>query len=205
MSEVHSATQRALRATNAGSPLMKSSSSAPASGRKVMAERSGKPFIASRPLSMHLNEEIPGDKDHHPNQHGEGVVIHIPGLQGTGAPRQPDGRRGDSIGAETIDNRAVAAPPKQPAQTLRRKYEEAVVELVEVPFVQKEEIDRPESLRELGRQRRYGYIHDISERDAAHAHDQRQKLCPDRGVMGPLQRVVSGDNQDGLPPEFAPC
>src|SRR5436309_12023022 len=112
MSEVHSATQRAFRATSAGSPLMKSSNKAPTSGRKVMTERSGKLVIACALPSMQLNEEIPGDEDHHPDQHGEGVVVHITGLQGAGAPRQPDRGGGDAIRPKSVDDCAITTAPK---------------------------------------------------------------------------------------------
>src|SRR5687767_12463585 len=74
VSEVQSATQRAFRATCAASPLMKRMNNAPASGTKVMAERSGK-LVMAGPSSLRLDEEVPGDEHHHPDQHGEGIVI----------------------------------------------------------------------------------------------------------------------------------
>src|SRR5215213_4872381 len=81
-SAVHKATLRLLRATISGSPRMKKMNAAPTRGRKVTRERSGQSPIGS--ASQH--EQIPGDEAGDPDQHGEGVVVEVAGLQPHGAP-----------------------------------------------------------------------------------------------------------------------
>src|SRR6266851_5685445 len=79
VSRVDSRTLCALRATISGSPRMITMTNAPISGRKVTSDSRGKSFIAA--ASMRPGHGIPRDQQHHPDQHGEGVVIDVAGLQ----------------------------------------------------------------------------------------------------------------------------
>src|SRR5919106_1433110 len=84
MLAVQSATLRAFWATTSGSPRIRRMNPAPASGRKITRDRSGQSVIArvrSQP------EQVPGDQGRDPDQHGEGVVVEIAGLQADRAPR----------------------------------------------------------------------------------------------------------------------
>src|SRR5262245_12623077 len=73
----HSATQRALRFTDASSPGSSMMKSAPTSGRKVMTDSIGQ--LAMSVASAREHE--PCDEQRSADQHGEGVVVEIPGLQ----------------------------------------------------------------------------------------------------------------------------
>src|SRR5215472_10330227 len=91
--------------------------------RKVMSERTGQ-LLMMRSASP--PEEIPADDQHHANQHDEGIVIDIAGLQPPGPLRQIAGERGYPVGPEAIDDGAIAALPEQAADLLRRIDEEEV-------------------------------------------------------------------------------
>src|SRR6267143_123075 len=82
ISEVHSAIQRALRATTASSPRAIRINAAPTNGKKVTSERSGQWLTAMfRPSPR---EQVPRHQGDEADHHCEGVVIEIPGLQPAG-------------------------------------------------------------------------------------------------------------------------
>src|SRR5579862_7837098 len=108
----HSATQRALRATEASSCRISMMNRAPSSGRKVVTERIGQLVISV--ASTHEHE--PGDEGRDPDQHGEGVVVHVAGLQAHHAAGDVEHPGGDAVGAEAVDQPAVAALPQEAAE-----------------------------------------------------------------------------------------
>jgi hypothetical protein len=63
ISEVHSATARALRATTASSPRTSMMNTAPTSGRKVTSERIGQVAVMAQPIPS--NAAICGRKRYH--------------------------------------------------------------------------------------------------------------------------------------------
>src|SRR5215470_11169689 len=73
----HSAVQRALRFDAASSPGSSMMNSAPTSGRNVMTESMGQ--LAMSVASARENE--PGDEQRSADQHGERIVVEVPGLQ----------------------------------------------------------------------------------------------------------------------------
>src|SRR5690606_1187717 len=85
-SEDHSAMERAFFAAVASSSWRTKNRihSAPARGRKVIVESIGQPVIVGSPQ---LAQDVPGDQDDHPDQHGEGVVVDVAALQRGGASR----------------------------------------------------------------------------------------------------------------------
>src|SRR5215472_8642370 len=105
MSEVQSAIQRALRATASASPRSMRMRTTPAIGRKVTSVRMGKFSIGA--ASEDLPEEIPGDEQHHADQHDEGVVVEISRLQEARADRKSRRRRSEPVGTEPVDDGAV--------------------------------------------------------------------------------------------------
>jgi len=60
----------------------------------------------ARPRSP--RHQIPGDQGDDTDQHGEGVVVDIAGLQPAGFPRQFARRGGNAVGPEAIDDRRIA-------------------------------------------------------------------------------------------------
>src|SRR6185312_6389632 len=102
ISEVDSAIDLALRATVSASPRAVMIKNTPTSGRKVTRVRSGQWIIAPSP-----RQQVPGDQRDHADQHRERIVIDVPGLQ----PAHLAGRRGNAVGAEPVDDRAVAGLP----------------------------------------------------------------------------------------------
>src|SRR3954465_3185890 len=123
--EVMSAIIRALLATNASSPRVKTIRTAPRSGRNVVRERIGKPVIS--PSNEQI--EIPGDQRDHADHHGEGIVVDISALQLAGARGQIHGHLRDAGGTEPVDDRSIAALPQDAAERLRRAHEDRVIEL----------------------------------------------------------------------------
>ena len=86
--------------------------SAPSSGRKVMRE-------AGRWLMARLPAHEPGGQRHHAEQHREGVVIDIAGLQPDRAARRIQHAGGDAVGPKPVDDRAVADLPQEAADARR--------------------------------------------------------------------------------------
>src|SRR6185312_17071868 len=107
-SVVHSATQRAVPlATQALPRTANMMNNAPTSGRKVTTERMGQVIG----LSLSHREHEPGDEERRADKHGEGVVIEVTGLQPDHVARDVEDARGDAVGAEAVDEPAVAALP----------------------------------------------------------------------------------------------
>src|SRR5690554_2104711 len=130
-----------LRLATSPSPRTARTKPTPASGTRRRMVRSGQSCTAlSRP-----GEEVERDEGGDADQDGKGVMIHVAGLERAGAARQVLGRGGDAVGADAVDQRAVAALPQAAAQHHRRLDEHPVVELVEVPLVENEEIEATET------------------------------------------------------------
>src|SRR5438874_5765470 len=87
---------------------------------------------AFRPSSR---QQVPGDQRDDADQHGEGVMVDVSGLQPARLTGQFAGRRGDAVRPEPVDDHAVAGLPQPVAEREGALDEEPVVELVEVPFV----------------------------------------------------------------------
>src|SRR5208282_180319 len=83
----------------------------------------------------------------------------------------------------------------------RRTYEERVVELVEVPFVVKEEIDRPEARGQDTRQLGTADVEEVGERDAGETEEGGQPLDPEGGHVRVLERRMGLQHEDRVAPE----
>src|SRR5262245_55545213 len=105
--EVHSATQRALRATCTSSPRMPPMKTAPTSGRKVMIVRRWGMLLTT--ISPAAAEQIPGHQENDADQHRESVVIDVARLQARRLLRDILRHRRDAVGAEAVDDLAVPA------------------------------------------------------------------------------------------------
>src|SRR3569623_1535746 len=108
------------------SSLSRTMHATPSIGVKVVRERM--PGIRSAP-------PVDGDAedDRHAEQHHEGVVIDIAGLDAPHALAGQIGDEGDAVRPQAVDQLLVPALPEQVAEQLRASYEDEVVELVEVP------------------------------------------------------------------------
>ena len=80
-------------------------------------------------------------------QHHQRIGVEIAGLEAGGDLRAGDDRRGGAVRAEAVDRALIAALPEQPAEPDGRADEQDVVELVEVPFVEEEQVEQPEIAR----------------------------------------------------------
>src|SRR5204863_8290243 len=96
---------RALRATIASSPREVMMNPTPTRGRNVTSDRSGQ-WLMARPRSP--RHQIPGDQGADTEQHGEGVVVDIAGLQPASFPRQFARRGGNAVAPKAIDDRRLA-------------------------------------------------------------------------------------------------
>ena len=88
-----------------------------------------------------MPQQIPGDQSGNAGQHDEGVVVEIAALQTRRAARNVQGRRGDAVGPNAVDQVAVAGLPKTTAEGEGRAYENLVIKLVEVSFLEQKAVD----------------------------------------------------------------
>src|ERR1700742_738007 len=117
-SVVHSAIQRELRRAASSSPRLIQTTSAPNSGRKVTTDRMGQATIS--PAS---HEHEPGDQACDADQHREGIVIEIAGLEPDHVARDIEHPRRHAVWAEAVDDGAVALLPELIADPFRRPHE----------------------------------------------------------------------------------
>src|SRR4029079_9740764 len=110
------------------------------------------------------------------NQHGEGIMEEIAGLQPDHSLGDIDDARRDAVRTETVDQPAVAARPQEAAEPLGPIDEDEVIKLVEIPLVEQELIERPMLFGELARQIGAADIEEIGKREAAE-HRDRQRTC----------------------------
>src|SRR5215469_5881799 len=106
-SVVHIATQRALRATESSSPGIAMINSAPSSGRNTVTERIGQLAISESPAPEHG----PGHEERDANKHRKRIVVHVTGLQAHDVAGHVQHPRRYAVGAEAVDQPAVAALP----------------------------------------------------------------------------------------------
>ena len=205
-SEVQSAIQRALRATSAASPRRIRIA-------KHAGERQEGDEAEERPVhpcfrSPDLEQEIPRDQHHHADQHREGVVIEVAGLQ----PARADREVAACVDARCRRGRARRSPRRRrssrgrgPAPSAGRTKSE-VVELVEIPFVEEEQVDRAEGARRRGRQSRLPDVGDTRRRRCREAR-RRAAACRPRTARVPRRSSVSccRQHQDRLAPELRPA
>src|ERR1700731_2026266 len=81
-------------------------------------------------------EQIPGRQRGSAKQHREGVMVDVAGLQAHRVPGDIKNAGREAVRPETVDDRAVAAPPEQATDSEGRTDEQEVVEFVEVPLVE---------------------------------------------------------------------
>src|SRR6185312_11405748 len=138
-SEVISAALRQLRSTASLGPCTTRQNSAPTSGRKVTTERIGQLAI----VLSHEQHEVAHQRGN-ADQHDEGVVVQVAALEPAQHARKVLRPGGNAVGAEPIDRRAVALLPEHPADRQGRLDERRVIELVEVPLVVEQRVQRLE-------------------------------------------------------------
>ena len=133
-SVVHSAMKRALRSAASSSPR-KSSDQQRAEQRQEGDGGEDRPGSAHQWQPSPAEHEI-GDDQRHADQHDEGVVIEVAGLQPDDAVGDVDARA-PTTPSGPMPSMTVPSPvlPQEAADPLRRTHEEEVVELVEVPGV----------------------------------------------------------------------
>src|SRR6185312_10806302 len=120
---VHSAIQRAVRLAASSPPRASSQTkSAPSSGRNVTTERIGQVVIL---LASHAEHE-PGDQAGDADQHREGIVIEVAGLQLDDIARHIQHPRRDAVRTETVDDEAIALLPQEAADPLGGPHEDQV-------------------------------------------------------------------------------
>ena len=166
-----------------------------------MTERIGQLSISPAP-----REHEPGDQRGDADQHGEGVVIEVAGLQPHHVAGDVEHARGDAVRPEAVDQPAVAALPQQAAEPQRRPHEDDVVELVEVPLVEQELVERLVLARELGRQLGLADVELPGDQEAERHHHGRQHArssrargaCP-RGCGCPRRTSASSRKNSSTP------
>src|SRR5450759_4700520 len=110
-------------------------SSTPARGRKVMTLRIGKPIWSFQVTSRPPDPGEDDDQDQHAREHGQGVVLHAPGLQGPQALAEdlPEARE-PVDGA--VDDLGVEERPQPPREGDSAADGHDLVDLVHVHLVE---------------------------------------------------------------------
>ncbi len=182
MSEVQSAIQRALRATSSGWPRRIRIASTPTSGRKVTRVRSGQFSIAPINPSERGDTRRPAPRRRSASRkRSDRGIRSAAGLPSTESPRvvsaTPSGPSPSMTAPSPFFHKAE--PNAMSGRTMS-----CVVELVEIPLVEEEEINRPEGARAPGRYARPPDIGDPGRSNAGEAHRQRQFRHPERHILG---------------------
>src|SRR5690625_4334693 len=180
-----SAKRRAFSAAASSSPRRKITSiAAPSSGRNVMTERMLISLTSSRPPIEHE----PGDEDRYADQHHEGVVEDVSRMRPPGEPVEPGQNPKRDAVDDAIDRAAIAALPEELADRLGAPHEKHVVELVKIPFVQQEPVERLMTLGQLVRGLRPGDVEDIGRQQPAQHGEECRQLDQHGHVMRGLQQ-----------------
>src|SRR5579875_3928615 len=198
-SDVQSAIQRALRATSASAPRRIMMQSTPKVGRKVTRLSSGQLSIAL--TSADLEQEIPRHQHDDADQHREGIVIEVTGLEAARADGKAPRCRRKAVRAEAVDGRAIAFLPEAIADCHCGAHDEEIVDFVEIPFVEEQKIDRLERARGPGGHARLPNIRDPGHEDAEEAHRQRQLADPERHAFGAGEGAMIRQYQNRFAPE----
>ncbi|GIR10043.1 MAG: hypothetical protein CM15mP21_3050 [Hyphomicrobiales bacterium] len=94
-------------------------------------------------------EHEPAHQSGNAEQHGKSVVIDKSGLQTDRASGEIQHTCGDTVGAETVNHRAVATFPEQARQPFYRTHKMKLKYFVNVPFVKQELVNQIVFGREL--------------------------------------------------------
>src|SRR3546814_12121608 len=76
--------------------------------------------------------------------HHQSISVEITGLHPAGIFAANDHKRGGAIRPEAIDRSFVAPLPEEAAQGEGRLYEQPIVKLVEIQFIEQEVVEQPE-------------------------------------------------------------
>src|SRR3954470_16419602 len=103
-------------------------------------------------------------------------MIEVSGLQSAPLARQLAGGGRDAIRPEAVDDLAIPGPPQSLAQREGVLHEEAIIQLVEIPFVEQELVQPAVLHRQSRRKVRLDRITHIRGHDSEAAGDQWQEL-----------------------------
>src|SRR6516225_2575481 len=148
----------------------------------------------------------PGDRRGDADQHGEGIVIEVTGLQANDVARHVKNARGHAIRSEAIDDEAVAAFPEQAPEPHRWPDKQEIVDFVEVPFVEKEPVEQVLVARQSGRDVGPAHVELVGHQKTANHHQGRQERKSERQTSA-LSNSFSADPRlkDWRKNSPAPC
>src|SRR3546814_13077189 len=99
------------------------------------------------------------------DEHHQSISVEITGLHPAGIFAANDHKRGGAIRPEAIDRSFVAPLPEEAAQGEGRLYEQHIVKLVEIPFIEQEVVEQPEMAGKfLGQASRSHISHECDEK-----------------------------------------
>src|SRR5262249_16082694 len=137
-------------------------------------------------------EHEPGHRGGDADQHREGIVIEIAGLQPHDVAGHVDHPRRHAVGAETVDQPTVPVAPEHVAEPERWPHENEIVKLIEVPLVEQETVEPRLLARELDRERRIADIEFPRHREADGHHDGRYDGNQLRDMLHVLEDMIAG-------------
>ena len=130
----------------------------------------GKDRPARHRAYLHEQHEV-GDEAGHADQHREGVVVEVAALEAAQHAGEVRGARGDAVGPEPVDRwrRRPSSRSTRPIASAGLD-EQRVIELVEVPLVEKKRVAARWNARaSLRRQVGTDDVEEVAQRDAADA------------------------------------
>ena len=184
---VHSAVQRALEATVSSSPRTDMMISPPTSGSQVISDRIGKPAA----FIVITGQQEDGDQHDDADQHDKGIDGERAGLDLHRLARAIHRELRQPI-RHAVDDRGVAGLPEHARQPEHRLHEDRIIEFVEVPFVQQEQIDAAERAPRAASAAAGTHVHDVGERDAEQTDHSRRELDPEPAALRACQHVIVG-------------
>src|SRR5574340_1582 len=125
---------------------------APRRGRKMMAERIGKPFIGPGPRprrsSAEDQDEVSAGQHDQPDGDAEGIVLDTAGLDAPEVAPRVDRHPADPVDG-AVDDLAVE-PPQALGDRSADPHEQQVVKVVEVPLVDRAGVEALDASRQGG-------------------------------------------------------
>ena len=131
-------------------------------------------------------EHEPGNQSGDADQHREGIVIEIAGLQLHDVLGNVKHAGGYAVRAEAVDDVTVADLPQESPDPLRGPNEDQIVQFIEIPLVEQELIKQRVLLGEFDRQIRPANIEQPGDQEPQRHHHRRQE----RDALGNVVHLV---------------
>ena len=128
--------------------------------------------------TAHGVHQNPARRADQAEQHHQRIAVEIARLEPRGDAVAEADRTGRAVRAEAVDRPLVAALPEQMAEPHRRADEDAVVELVEIPFVDQEAVQPGNMATNAAGASGLADVVAVGDREADQHHRERRVASP---------------------------